>query len=224
MAGASNSFDGGVAGTAITPANSATSGTAFDTASNITYSSAQAHRGPLSAVVAPLAYGTVSHSLSGTGVRWARCYAKPSDFVSSVIALDLASGDRFSVDLGEGEAALVRFTPPFSFFTLDTQPFTIPGGWMRLELQATSDSGQATARLYASPEALSPTLELTGALSAPTGTWAQAVYGANNDSDTASSWIDSVAWSDTGWIGPLLDSAGPPPAVSRATVHRAATR
>ncbi|MEU5863517.1 hypothetical protein ABZ815_20270 [Nonomuraea sp. NPDC047529] len=224
MAGASNSFDGGISGQAITSANSVSSGDAFSDAENATYSSAQAHRGLLSAQIAPDATGYVMLPMSGSGLRWARCYARASTIVYSLLAMELASGVQFGVDFGEGQAVLWKFTPPFVTTTMATQSFELPNNaWFRVELQATSEaSGEAIVRLYNLPEAITPTVELSGSLNGASSTWTGALYGAAHGEATAPVWVDSVAWSDAGWVGALLDSAPGKPLMSVAAAHRAA--
>jgi hypothetical protein len=224
MAGASNTFDGGTNGAAITPANSGgASGTAFAVADSITYSSVHAHRGPLSAEIAPDAIGYVQYPLSGSGVRYARWYARPNNAINSLIEMELASGDLVGLDISGGQIILWRITD-FDPTNLDTAPFAIPSGWVRLELQASSAAGgAAAARIYTNPESDVPAIELSGSDGAPASTWSAVRFAAVNQGTTPV-WIDSVAWSDQGWIGPL-PAAGSPPAVltSPAAAHRAAT-
>ncbi|MEV0149698.1 MULTISPECIES: hypothetical protein [unclassified Nonomuraea] len=222
MAGASNSFDGGSNGTAITPANSGSaSGTAFSATDSITYSSAQAYRGPLSAQIAAGAIGYVQYALSGTGTRWARWYARPVSPSNSLIEMALANGDMFGLDISGGQIILWRNTN-FNQNNLDTKTFTLPGGWIRLEMQANSDnSGSATARIFTAPEASTPAIELSGSDVAVASSWDAVRFGSVNESSTPG-WIDSVAWSDQGWIGPLPGTDVATPRIPRAATHRAA--
>ncbi|MGW6499344.1 hypothetical protein [Nonomuraea angiospora] len=222
MAGASNSFDGGTHGTPITPANSGgASGIAFSAADSITYSSAQAYRGPLSAQIAAGAIGYVQYPLSGTGTRWARWYARPVTPSNSLIEMGLANSDSFGLDISGGQITLWRMTD-FDQTSLDTKAFTSPGGWIRLEMQAASGtSGFAMARIYITPEAATPTIELSGSDVASASSWDAVRFASVNESST-SAWIDEVAWSDQGWIGPLPETGAATPRIPSAAAHRAA--
>ncbi|WP_433444569.1 hypothetical protein [Nonomuraea sp. CA-141351] len=222
MAGASNTFDGGAAATEITPANSGgSSGTPFASTSGLAYSSAEVHRGPLSATFAAGTTGSAGYTLSGTGTRWARCYAKPSESSFSLITLNLSGGVSFRIEIDRGQAGLSQFAPPFQTTYLHTAAFSPPSGWIRVELQAVNGSGTVAARLYANPESLVHTLELSGPV-AVSGSWSGVAFGGSN-SGTSPSWIDSVAWSDQGWIGPLLDDpVAARPVSGNAAAHRAA--
>ncbi|MET7334355.1 hypothetical protein [Nonomuraea sp. NPDC005650] len=223
MPGASNSFDGGSHATAITPANSGgASGDAFAAADGTTYSSAQAYRGPLSAEITAGAIGYVQYPLSGTGSRWVRWYAKPTSAMNSLVEIALVNGDIVGLDIGSGQLTLWRMTG-FQQANLDTETFTPPGGWIRLEVQANADnSGFAAARVYATPEASTPTVSLSGSDVVVASTWSAVRVGGVNDG-TTSAWTDEVAWSDQGWIGPLPETSIAPPRIPSAAAHRAAT-
>ncbi|MFI6909669.1 hypothetical protein ACIBKY_51000 [Nonomuraea sp. NPDC050394] len=219
MAGAANTFDGGTPGTSITPANSGgASGTPFS-AANTSYAATPGMQGAACAIVPALNAGWVEHPLSGTGTRWVRAYNRPSDYSFGLVDLHLANGNYIRVDVNDGFIALTSSNGSAETWVA-SQAFT-PEGWMRVELQASaSASSTATARIYTDPDSETPAIQLTGVV-ASGGTWRAARYGGSNDANAA--WyFDSVAWSDTGWIGPLHDLR-PQPVIRSGAAHRAAS-
>ncbi|MEV3981755.1 hypothetical protein [Nonomuraea sp. NPDC049758] len=223
MAGASNSFDGGTPGQAITPANSASSGTAFFTATAMTYSNARVHRGSLSGLIADGATGYVEHSLTGSGNRWVRAYVFCQTYNYDLVSLQMANGEYLSVGFIEGAAVLYKGAPGTADAWMDYVTFSPPAGWVRVELQASPAAvSTALARIYTEPESSTPTIELSGPVLRTATTWMVARYGGENVSG-APRYTDSVAWSDQDWIGPLLDTSAPRSLMPVTAVHRSAT-
>lgn len=225
----SNSFEGGVNGAEITPANSGgLSGDALEYVNGAVYSSARAAHGVLSARLPPAPTGNyVSHELAGTGVRWLRAYLWVTTW-SWDIPVKLASDyNAYTAYLDANGVALYRWDADAAGGTGDYVflcGFAVPPAtsqWIRLEMQGTSaPSGEAEIRLFNSADSAIPSGSASAAVPQAEYPWAYSSgenYGSGPDV-----YVDDFGWSDTGWLGTSAPPIPPLRARLPAAVHRAA--
>jgi hypothetical protein len=226
MAGALNSFEGGSNTVSVTAGNSGgASGDAFSSAAGVTYSTEQAAHGLVAGRTATGVTGTVTHALTGSGVRWARVYVhfSPTGGPGDIMWLNMGgflNGYFVAYTAAAGSAEL-RALVNGSIVTLQSAAASLAGQWIRVELQATSlASGAAEARFYTG-DATTPMLTLSGAALRAANTWSSVDYGGSNSFLVR--YIDDVGWSDTDWLGPAATKV-PQPIRPIPQAHQRASR
>lgn len=228
MTTATNSFEGGTNGTAVSTGNSGgASGTAFSYVDGPPkYSSLRAAHGSRSMLITTVDGGVAALAMSGSGTRWLRAYVWSTSWSNafSIMYADMASGADISVELGSFSMVLKHYNGASTATIATGTVAPATSQWIRVEMQITSDaSGAAQARLYNSMDATSPSDSISGSRSQTASTWVQAAWQFTAEADT---WYDDVGWSDTDWLGPATASASLPPRPMatglRQAVHRAA--
>ncbi|MBG0828565.1 hypothetical protein HS041_12375 [Planomonospora sp. ID67723] len=227
MAGGSNSFEGGTNGVAVSVGNSGgASGDAFNEVSGLTYANAQAAHGALSGSCGSNGYGALA--MSGSGTRWARMYIRATSWSnpSSIESMRMIFGTRY-FSARPNASGLVEI----KYFNGSSDSLQATGAvaaatsqWIRLEIQVStpaSSPASCTVRLYNDADSLTPSETITDASTAiTTGTWSQALFG-YNVSFGGTAHIDSVAWSDVDWLGPILPNPPTLPPPYPTAAHRA---
>src|SRR5687768_14535583 len=171
MAGDTNGFEGGTDTSAITTGNSGgLSGTAFSAVSSMTYSATQAAHGSLAGRTAGSTIGYAEHSLSGTGVRYARAYVYVGG-LTQFMHLKMASGNDSYLLQTDGTTITFFAEVAGSFTTLGTTSTTHTNQWMRIEMSGTTGTGGAgEARIYVG-DSSTAAATLTGSAARSSGTW-----------------------------------------------------
>ncbi|MEU5863518.1 hypothetical protein ABZ815_20275 [Nonomuraea sp. NPDC047529] len=219
-----NSFDGGVAGQTVTVANSGgTSGDAFYAADALVYASSPS-RGQLSASSSFLYY-TLKWYCGETffGPWYLRSYIYTLGLPSSPVrihAIDGGSQLNQYVNV-RSDGALELFTKASETPTYTSLGTTYVGiatnQWVRVETMWDLN-GPVETRLFNNADSVTPTASVSGTLIGLT-----AAFSTANFITPAGWWVDDVAVSDQGWIGPTA----PPPSeggnrlISPAASHRA---
>ncbi|MER7213223.1 hypothetical protein ABT340_39685 [Streptosporangium sp. NPDC000239] len=228
MTTATNTFEGGTNGTAVSTGNSGgASGTAFSYIDGPPkYSSLRAAHGNLSMLIDTVDGGIAGLAMSGSGTRWLRACVWSTSWSESfsLMYAEMTSGSYFSLELGLSSMALRHYngTSTTDIATGTVAPAT--SQWIRVEMQCASDaSGSAQARLFNSVDSTTASDSISGSRSQTSTTWTQASWRFTAEADT---WFDDVGWSDTDWLGPATASASLPPRPMvtglRQAVHRAA--
>ncbi|MEU8035717.1 hypothetical protein [Streptosporangium sp. NPDC049078] len=236
MAGATNSFEGGSNGVAISTGNSGgLSGTAFDKISldpfadppmDPLYSTARAAHGTVSGLLNGGKGNGVGWDLSGSNsTRWVRAYLyKAGAWTGDVeIFIDMANGCYFALRPGASNV-LLRHYNNSSEATIATIAVTPASGqWIRLELQANNGAGGAAeARLYNSADSLTPSGQASGSRAQTASAWSSTNVFSSASADV---WVDSVGWSDVDWLGSAAPVVPRPRSFivgSSVAVHRTA--
>ena len=221
-----SSFDGGTNGTTISPANSGTSGNAFDTAGitatgTAVYSNAQAAHGEYSLEVAAAATNDTAQakwSAASYGTQtqtWFREYlyftANPANG-ARVFLYANASGNCAYITVNSSGKLVMQDSANSTMFTFAT---AIPlNYWFRIEGSVINSAtgGLAALSLYS----LDSMVALESHLSAATfntrvnGTSASFGISASAGGSVSPYWLDGVGISNTGALGPLSGEPLPP--------------
>lgn len=201
-----NNAEGGTPATTLTVANSGVGGDAVDgLAGTTTFDILYAYSGSLSYRFTVI--GSNVWNMPGTlSVAYARAYVYFTSLAAAQSCLFDFYGD------GQTHAASLNYFSSTGKWaialngTAQTNGTTTPviGTWYRVELQVTygATTAQAVARIYDASGTLLETITspATGTLAVPVNLkWGQiAGY-------TPSYWLDNVALSDQGWLGPVAD-------------------
>lgn len=219
MAVLANTCEGGVPPNAVTTANSGgASGNAWDRVENdspVTYSATAAH-GSVGILCngAADAYVGWETGISGTSpTLWARAYVRfdalPAANTNILRTLSPSNGIMGTIRINTtGTLGMLYGTGSFAGNTTGTVTL---GAWFRVEMMVTAggaNNGTMTMRVFWDPDATTPSQEVTSS-NVTTGAVNPTRLRAGVLSNAATVFLDDIALSDEGWIGPADTGGGP---------------
>jgi len=221
-----NSFEGLADATALTIANSATGGDAFQEVTGVASGQTQEidtaiAGGDGTAAALKLATGATSTTsyvgwTTAMGTRqevWGRCYlyftANPTSNISVGRLIGAAASIRGSIVVNTGGLLKILTNTGTQAATLVG---TIPlNAWFRVEwryLVDTTSAGTAEVRLYSTPSSTTVTESVSATAITNGGTditTYRTGHAQANAANVGPFWMDGLALSDTGWIGPASE-------------------
>lgn len=222
MAVLKNSLDGGTNATAISTGNSGgVSGDAFGLANgSAVYSNTHAHSGTLAArfplnTLCTLGWDIATTDLYTRHYLWAQVNA-----AQTLILLWASSGasgsSRGRLEMAADGTLLVG-NASGSTTSLGATPVTL-NQWVRIECRFSTTTG-CEARLYNSAD--SDVIAASATHASSMGSSVGSLQFRNGGAESQDAWLDDIAISTDGWLGPAVDPAPRPPLVARTAVHRA---
>src|SRR5690606_34803070 len=142
--------------------------------------------------------------VDGVGPRWGRVYLRATG--NFALYFNFADED-FSlyalwISAAGGQAQLELLGWNTSRQTVDSTTVTWPANqWVRVEIFTDNSTQQLEARIYFDSDSNTPDVTLSGTTTQTAGSWADFyIQGTANSDNTL--WVDDLAFTDEGWLGP----------------------